>query len=270
MSAPASRFADTSSFTEFARTQGRVLLALILREAKSRYGRSTIGYLWALLEPMVIVGLLALVYIFLDRKAPLGDQPAVFLMTGYMPFMLFQHLSVQMASAIRSNKSLLYFPIISNVDVILSRAILEIVTKLWVMILLFGAVHLAGYQAMPHNMLDAFAAIGTIALLGTGAGFCNAIITTQLAFWPRIVAWSGRALFFTSGIFFLPSSLPHVAQEYLQYLPLLQAIDWFRTAFFFGYNSNLANKPLLFGLGLWLLFCGLAMERMFRRRINEK
>lgn len=62
------------------RVQGRVIYALILREALSKYGKSKIGYLWALVEPVAQVLILVLIFSGLGRQSPVGGDLAVFLL----------------------------------------------------------------------------------------------------------------------------------------------------------------------------------------------
>jgi capsular polysaccharide transport system permease protein len=48
-------------------TQGRVVHALIIRETRTRFGDSKLGYGWALLEPIAHILMLSLVFAVLMR-----------------------------------------------------------------------------------------------------------------------------------------------------------------------------------------------------------
>lgn len=50
------------------RTICRVNFALILRETKTRYGRLQIGYLWAFLEPILVITVLSLVFKYIRMR----------------------------------------------------------------------------------------------------------------------------------------------------------------------------------------------------------
>ena len=54
----------TSDLVKALQSQGRVLIALMLREARTRYGRQRAGYLWALVEPMLHIALFYFVFRF--------------------------------------------------------------------------------------------------------------------------------------------------------------------------------------------------------------
>ena len=45
--------ASAPSLRDSLRVQGRVLVALLLREMLTRYGRHNIGFLWVFVEPMI-------------------------------------------------------------------------------------------------------------------------------------------------------------------------------------------------------------------------
>jgi tetratricopeptide (TPR) repeat protein len=57
-------------FLERWRTQGRVIHALIIRETRTRFGDSKLGYGWALLEPIAHILMLSLVFAVLMRGRP--------------------------------------------------------------------------------------------------------------------------------------------------------------------------------------------------------
>jgi len=58
---------DPPGFLEMLQTQGRVILALIIRETRTRFGDSKLGYGWALLEPILHILLLSLVFAVMMR-----------------------------------------------------------------------------------------------------------------------------------------------------------------------------------------------------------
>ena len=67
----------------------RTILALILREMSTTYGRSAGGYIWAVLEPAAGIALLAFAFSLALRAPSLGTNFALFYATGYLPFMLY-------------------------------------------------------------------------------------------------------------------------------------------------------------------------------------
>jgi capsular polysaccharide transport system permease protein len=251
-------------------TQWRVILSLFLRETKTRYAGSPIGYAWEILDPLFQIILWSAIFVALDRKPPLGDSMIIFILTAYLPLMLLRNLSVGLSRAITDNRPLLFFPVVQNSDVIFARALLGTVTTMFLMLLFFSVLWILGFNAIPINPLGALAAVSAMVLIGTGWGYFNAIVSTQMRSWPRLVSWVNRVLFFTSGMFFYPGMLPKPIQDILWYFPVTHLVDWFRAMFFYGYNSDFfVTWPMIF-LGGWGLLIGMAMERVLRRRVDTQ
>ena len=60
----------------------------------------------------------------------------------------------------------------------------------------------------------------------------NATIETVNGTWLRIWPSMIRLQYFTAGIFYVPQEMPDWLRDVLVLNPLLQCIEWFRTAFF--------------------------------------
>ena len=57
-----------------AAVQGRVIFALMLREVRTRFGRTQVGYLWALLEPITYIATMTFVFDSVGRPPRAGDS----------------------------------------------------------------------------------------------------------------------------------------------------------------------------------------------------
>ncbi|MBV9552146.1 MAG: tetratricopeptide repeat protein [Alphaproteobacteria bacterium] len=69
------------------RNQSRVVLALIVRETRTRFGDSRLGYSWALLEPMLHILLLSTVFsLLMHGSPPIGTHFFVFYYTGLIRY----------------------------------------------------------------------------------------------------------------------------------------------------------------------------------------
>ena len=56
----------------------RIIVALILREIGTSYGRSPGGYIWALAEPVLGIALLTAIFSIGFRIPPLGNNFSIF------------------------------------------------------------------------------------------------------------------------------------------------------------------------------------------------
>jgi ABC-type polysaccharide/polyol phosphate export permease/predicted TPR repeat methyltransferase len=251
-------------------TQRRVIHALIIRETRTRFGESRLGYGWALLEPILHILLLSLVFaVLMHGRPPIGRQFFIFYYTGIIPYHVFVHSSCTLTYAISCNGSLLQLPPVTTADVIVARGILEFVTDLIVAVLLLSGFTAFGLGAMPHDMLAAGLALVAIWLFGCGCGFLNAVVSAFWKSWDKIWVQLVRLLYFCSGIFYVPAMMPPQVRDALAWNPILQAVDWFRAGFFVQYAPHWLDRGYLLTAAIVVLGTGVAVERSLRRQLYE-
>ncbi len=257
-------------FWEAVLTQWRVVHALIIRETRTRFGDSILGYGWALLEPILHILMLSLAFkVLMHSRPPIGTQFFVFYYTGIIPYHLFVHSSSSMTHAVVSNGSLLQLPLVSTFDVIVARGLLELVTDLLVAVILLAGFGAIGLATMPDDFAGLSASVAAIWCLGCGCGFINAVITGFCKSWDKIWAQLTRLLYFCSGIFYVPGMMPDWIRGILAWNPVMHAVDWFRSSFFAEYEPHWLDRTFLVVAAAVTLSAGLALERCSRRRLYE-
>jgi ABC-type polysaccharide/polyol phosphate export permease len=253
-----------------ALTQWRVIYALILRETRTRFGDSILGYGWALLEPILHIATLSLAFAILMRgRPPIGAQFFVFYYTGLIPYHIFVHASSNMTFAITSNGPLLQLPLVKTIDVIVARGLLELVTDLLVAGLILTGFLAVGIGHLPTDFAGLAGAIAAVWLLACGCGFINAVLNAFGKSWDKIWTQVTRILYFISGIFYVPGMMPGWIRGILVWNPLLHGIDWFRASFFADYEPFWLDRLYLTMTAGLTLLAGLALERALRRRLYE-
>lgn len=247
--------------------QGRVLMALMLRDIRTRMFGSAIGFFFVIAWPISHILILVVLYSFMNRVAPYGDSMPLWVTVGATPFMVFSYMSRFMMLSVIHNRPLLYFPVISITDVLFARAIVEILSAALVIFFTNLILALYGIDVMPANIVEALFAIASAGLIGLGVGVLNGVIVAFAPVWITGYSLIVIFLWFSSGILFVPSALPEQLQMILFYHPVLHTIEWLRVAYYDGYESVILARwyPLCFGAGL--LFLGLAAERFFRGKI---
>jgi capsular polysaccharide transport system permease protein len=259
-----------AAFAERLKTQLRVIQALIIRETRTRFGDSRLGYGWALIEPILHITLLSTVFsLLIHGRPPIGSHFFVFYFTGLIPYLVFVHASTSMMHGVTSNGSLLQLPLVTPFDVILSRGLLEFATDIVVAVVLLVGFAAFGLPAMPDNLWGAANALIATALLGCGVGFTNAVLQTLFRSWDKLWNNVTRLLYFFSGIFYVPGMMPDWARDILAWNPLLHAIDWFRAGFFATYQPHWLDRRYLAICAVLALLAGLGIERALRRQLSE-
>ena len=71
-------------------------------------------------------------------------------------------------------------------------------------------------------------------------------------------------LWITAGVVFVPDALPEIAREFLAYQPILQVVEWMRSAYFEGYGSLILDRTYAVSFGVVTIFLGLLLERAMR------
>jgi len=250
-------------------TQIRVVLSLVFRETRVRFGGTRLGYLWALIEPILHVAVLSAIYMVWGRHAPMGNLQ-MFFITGIMPFFLFSHTSSQLSRAISSNGQLLRLPPITNMDIVFAKALLQGLTWMIVFAILLFIVMLGGRLVLPERVEECAAAALFTFLLGFGVGLINAVLNMLFKAWERVYSAVTKPLYLLSGVFYLVDSLPDQARRVLVWNPLVHAIEWFREGYFANFSSLTLDRAYLIEWAVASVVLGLCMERAFRRRLHTR
>jgi len=97
----------------------------MLREFLTRWGRRTLGFGWLFVEPLVFAFPVLLVWHFLRPGYQHGLPMMAFLWTGYMPLLIFRHVTGYAINTVKNNMYLLYHNPITPLDIFVARSGLE-------------------------------------------------------------------------------------------------------------------------------------------------
>ena len=248
----------------------RTVLALILREMSTRYGRTPGGYIWGVFEPLAAILVLSVGFSLVIRTPALGTSFLLFYATGYLPFDLYQSVSNTVARAINFSKPLLLYPAVTWVDALLARFLLNSLTSILISILLFSGILAVVDSRATLDLPPIVAAFGLSMLLGLGVGTLNCALSGLFPLWE--VAWSilTRPLFIASGIFYLFETLPQLAQDILWYNPLIHIIGMMRTGFYPTYAAPQVEPLYVLIVSLVLLALGQILLGRYHREILNR
>jgi capsular polysaccharide transport system permease protein len=258
-----------TGFVDRLRSQRRVIRALIIRETRTRYADTRLGYGWALVEPVLHIALLSVTFAVLTHgRPPIGTHFFIFYYTGLIPYHRFVHSSSAMCHSVTGNAPLLQLPPVTTFDVIAARGLLEVMTDVVVALLLLAGFLAIGLDALPDDLLGPLLALLVTAAFGCGIGFVNAVVTVFWRSWEKAYGQCVRVLYFISGIFYVPGMMPDWARDLLAWNPLLHAIDWFRAGFFAGYRPHWLAPFYLISVAVAAMLAGFALHRVMRRKLT--
>lgn len=248
-------------------TQARVVHALILRETLSRYGDHKLGFMWALLEPLFFVTVIAGAMSLSRSDMPSGMPLVPFMITGFVPFIMFRNAMNQLKSSINSNRVLLGFPQVTIFDVLLARILLESGVMLTVFVVILGMANLLGFDVRVENPLGVLSVCICLLMIGSGLGFVLATLAPIIPSSGQISGiLFGRPLFLTSGLFFTASSIPDPFRTWLLYNPLLHLMELLRSSFFYEFESNYGSWTYAGSWVIGMFAFGLLTYQALKRR----
>jgi capsular polysaccharide transport system permease protein len=259
-----------SNVRDLLRTHGRILMALILRDVQTRFFGTALGFILAILWPVSHIFIILIINGSLGRPAPYGDSAPLFFATGLLPFMCFNYMSRFTALGVMMNKPLLGFPIVKVGDLLLARAILEVLNAAVVVIVTMFILTAMGVSVWPPRPIEAMYALMACIMLGLGFGIVNGVIAGIFPFWFMPFSLFQIVLWLSSGVITVPDELPEPFRYYLSFNPILVAVEWMRSAFYEGYGLNeLLDKPYALSFAAASILVGLVMERTMRGVIMQ-
>ncbi|QND50591.1 ABC transporter permease (plasmid) [Phyllobacterium sp. 628] len=231
MKAVLSKSDKRSPFWIGLRAQLRVLGALVMREMITRYGRENIGFLWLILEPMILTCGVMLLWTLMRHEAH-GLTVIAFVLSGYMPLTLWRHISSHMVSCLKHNIPLMYHRQIKLADALIARALLEIGGTTFALLVVYTGAVLAGF-------IEPFADLGLIlagwlfmAWFSFGAGLILAGLAEIFEVVEKLVPPLQYLMLPVSGMFFMVAWLPHDVQKLALYVPTVHCFEMFRAGTF--------------------------------------
>ncbi|KRD63445.1 ABC transporter permease [Ensifer sp. Root278] len=249
--------------------QWHVMHAVILRDIRSRYFNHGLGFLVAPLFPVAHVGILLAIYSFTGRSATFGDDMMLFFATGLMPVLTLTYVSRFMSSSIVANKSMLSFPAVHLMDIVLARSLLEFVAIVISVIILVIILLSLGTNPFPYRPEQALMCMAVTAMLAVGVGIIISVISAMVPTMSMIYALFTVLIYLSSGGPIYLDTYPEEVVYMLSFNPAFQCVSWMRQAYYQGYAAPFLDKTYLFLWSTSTLSAGLLMERTLRKYVLQ-
>ena len=259
-----------STLFERLGTQGRVLLALMIRDVQTRFFGNALGFVVAIAWPVSHIFIIIAINSAAGRAAPYGDDPALFFATGVLPFMCFNYMARFITLGLVQNKPLIGYPRVKVADVLLARAIVEVLNAGVVILVTMVILTAWGIDVIPARPLEAMYALLAMMGLGLGFGLVNGVIAGIIPLWFTVFALFQIVMWIASGVILIPDELPEAARWWLSWNPALIGVEWMRSAFYDGYGvGDLLDKRYMLSCVSTSICLGLLFERALRGRVQR-
>ena len=268
VAAPFTSAPPRRSFARGVRVQLRSMGAIMLRELHTRFGRHNIGYLWLVIEPMILSGGIALTHLFTHVSLPYGFQPATFYSTGYITYIAMRNNVNRSSGLIESNKPLLFHRTVTLQDISWARTALEGLAVLGAMITITTAYVLLGFSDLPQRPY--YILLGLILMTWLSGGLAM-IITGLSQFSPLVERFVHPATYLmipVSGMFFTLDELPPKISNLMKWVVFPQITDISRMGLRTEFNSTYVNFPYIICVCAVSTLIGMLLLRLARTRMH--
>lgn len=244
--------------------QKSVVFAVFVRELNARFGRYSLGYIWALLEPIVFILMFSYIRGRFTGADMAGIAPVLFFASGVLTFSLFRNIITTSVAAVEANQGLFNYQRVKPADIVFARSLLEVLVILSTAALLFTGLYMAGYRFTWNSTLEVLGVLLCLSMLAGGLGLIGCIIGPLWQDSKVIVPMLIRPFFYISGILFPANAIPARFRDFALWNPILHGLDLMREAIFVNYTSHEGNWAYLFECSAISLLVGLTVYRLFR------
>ena len=246
----------------------RVVYAVMLQDMRTRFAGGYLGFLIAIGWPLAHLLMLLVIRMVIAAIAPVGDSAAVFYGTGLLPYILCFYPGRMMNILMYQNRAMLGLPEITPMNLIVARALLEILIALIVTSIFFVGVTLYGVDFMPNDPVVAAQAIAIAIYLGIGIGVFNVVFGTLIGqFYQVAYILIMVGLLTASGAYIPLVYAPDRIKGWLAWNPLYQVVNWLRSAYYMDNTLIDVDRLYLIGVASIFLLLGLLGERLLRGKL---
>jgi len=211
------------------RRQRAVVLALVFKEFKQRLGRSRLGLMWLLVEPIVHMSMMSAVWYASGRQTLQGFHVTLFLSSGIACYFLIKRGFGVVPMAITANQALLNYPQVKPLDTVFARFVLDVLTTTMAAVLMFSGLWWFAGIELPFPSVLEFTGVFVLTLgfsLGLGISLCYFV--TVYPSINKAMMFIDRPLYFASGVLFPVHNLPADVRWYLYWNPIVHLVDMWR------------------------------------------
>jgi ABC-type polysaccharide/polyol phosphate export permease len=242
--------------------QNRELIwVLALKELRVRYKRSALGFLWALLNPLLMMIILAVVFSTVMRIAV--PRYAIFLLSALLPWTFFSQSLAYSVESLVGNADLLkkvriaksVFPVAAVLSNIINF-LLSMIPLLLLLAILRFPLHWT-WVYLPVPMLS-------LILFTLGCSFFFSIANVFFRDMSHIIQILLSAWFYFSPVIYSLDFVPDRYRFFFRLNPMLYLLNGFRLAIYYGQLPTWQSMSMSFGCGAVTLLLGYAIFRRYQ------
>jgi capsular polysaccharide transport system permease protein len=245
--------------------QRDVVLALVIRELRSRVEGRWLGLLWMLLEPLAHVLLILALFGFRQHASSPNVELPVFLVTGLLPFFMFRNLARKLPNAIPANRGLYAYRQVKPFDALVASGIVEIGLSSAVYLTALMVLGWLGYHWLPVRPLELLVVSVVLLAFGIGLGLVFSVAAHERPRVKNVINMAFLPLYLLSGVILPANAFPLQVREWLLWNPVLHLLELGRS-YFVPLHRPMDGVNLAYpaAVSLVTVALGLSLYRLYR------
>jgi len=222
--------------TQAVMAKRNVLWTLVIRDLRVRYSSSVLGYVWTILDPLLMSLIYFVVFVYIFNRKSLGHNPYfLFLIAGLLPWQWFSGVVTESSRALIQEAKLVRSTnlpreiwvarvvVSKGVEFLWSLPVLAFFTFFYV---LKGQTHLNGWLVLfPLGIVVQF-------LFLIGLALILAPVTALVNDMQRVVRIFLRMLFYLTPVIYATRLVPKPWDKLTWLNPLTGVLEMMRAGFF--------------------------------------
>lgn len=235
--------------------------ALFFRELQTRFGTYRLGYLWAILEPGLMIGLKMILFGAIMNATMPGISYLTFLVGGMCAFFMVMRSATKNLSAVSSNMGLFSYQPVKPIAAVITRTFLEAVLYFGTFILFSFVLVWTGQDYSFNQIPTLFLYWFTLFIFSFGLSLVMCVIGDISAELGKLISACMIIFYIMSGVMFSINNIPVSLHGYLLWNPVLHALELIRHAMVPSYPIIYVSYAYVVKSTIIILFLGLLLYK---------
>lgn len=246
-----------------------VIFALFVREIRTGFN-DKLGLSWAIINPLVFIFMLSFIRGRLGGELTHSMPTFVFMAYGMIFIQTFLQTLSACTNSIKKNQSLFAFRQVKPISAVLAAGVFELLVKVFVTLGIFFVMFMMGIEISIDDPLMLLVYTVSLWWLATSFGMLFALGIMYVPELFKVQSFLTRPLFFLSAVFFSIQDIPKEYWHYLDWNPILHAVELSRYSAYASYGNEGVSAPFFFTVVLTTTFITLACYHSYwRQAINQ-
>lgn len=241
--------------------------ALYMRELLTRFGHYRLGYVWAILEPGLLVFLKTLFFTAIFGRVIAGMSYGLFLVNGILPFFMIMRSATRALGAVEANKGLFIYRAVRPIDTVIARSLLEASLYFNLYLLFMFGLWWWGepisFSHIPMLVLTWF----TMFLFGLGFSIIFLVLGSFSKELSKFIGSFTIVLYIMSAIMYSVHAIPQQFQQYVLWNPIVHGVEIIRHCVHPAYSDHLVSYWYLLESTIIVLFFSLFFYKTREKRM---